>query len=214
MCHMCIDLLHTLHCSMTTVSCIYALFLLYIVLLSCAAEIVAHCCWSSPRSSWLFQVVLGITAPLLLQLATLHHGASKAQRPIVGEMFAVRYDVWVLIQYVCNLLTFSTSFEIIYTYILYLLYIITCHQHLHIHFYIVAISSSTFNRWDVLIINFTPWFFRCVSPIMRLASLTKPGGFHLHFVFKGEGSDAAPRKRGRSTERGWFLPIGRGVIKK
>lgn len=44
-------------------------------------------------------------------------------------------------------------------------------------------------------------FSRCVSPL-RLVSLTKPGGFHVHFVFKGEGTDAAPRKRGRSTERG------------
>ena len=44
-------------------------------------------------------------------------------------------------------------------------------------------------------------FPHCVSPL-RLVSLTKPGGFHVHFVFKGEGTDAAPRKRGRSTERG------------
>jgi len=50
------------------------------------------------------------------------------------------------------------------------------------------------------VLTFTP---DLPETLEKLVSLTKPGGFHVHFVFKGEGTDAAPRKRGRSTERGY-----------
>lgn len=49
------------------------------------------------------------------------------------------------------------------------------------------------------VLTFTPDLPKTLD---KLSSLTRPGGLHLHLVFKA-AEDAAPRPRGRSTELGY-----------